>query len=130
MRLLAQATLGRKKAIKSRRVCDPPSHKRYPNPKQDSHFHEVAEQQIRAAEEMQAKAGDDERVRVGTAEHREDLDPEDTKTPKDEKVHPPGGPLGPRIPAHEFLLPKGVDQHGANAFGNAIEAGHGDGAPQ
>ena len=130
MGFIAQATLGRKKTVKSRRVRDPPPHKRNPNRNQDGHLHEVAEQQIRAAEEMQAKAGNDERVGVGTAEHREDLDPEDAKAPKDEKVHPPGGPLGSRIPAHEFPLAKGVDQHGANAFGNAIEAGHGGSAPQ
>ena len=41
-------------------VRDPPSHKGHPNPKQDGHLHEVTEQQIGAAQEIQAKAGNDE----------------------------------------------------------------------
>ena len=52
------------------------------------------------------------------------------KPQKMKKCIQPADRSAPGFAAHEFLLAKGVDQHGANAFGNAIEAGHGGGAPQ
>jgi hypothetical protein len=105
---------------------DAPAHERDPDRHQHRHFHEVAKQPVRSAEQPGAEQRYVEVVAVGAPEHRDDLKTEDREAPEDEEVHPPRRSLADDgcLGAHKLLLSEEVDEQSLNALRNPVEPLH------
>ena len=111
---------------------DEPAHEGDGDPEEHDQFHDVAEDQIRPAEQPHAEAENVEPVAVAAAEHRHDLEAQDREAPEDEEVHPARARLvhGHHLGPNELLLAEEVHGDGLEPLDDAIEAVDGSGGAQ